>query len=67
MKTIFRSFGLGVLAAALLAFGSVGASAQDACGDVDAINALYQKVLDNYKNSKTLPVAVTAAKEFLEK
>jgi hypothetical protein len=69
MKTIFRTFGFGVLMAALLAVGGVSAFGQDACGDVDAINAQYQVVLDNYKSSDipTFQKAIEAAKTFLEK
>lgn len=69
MKTIFRSFGLGALLAAVFAVGGISAFAQDACGDVDAINAQYQVVLDNYKSQDdaTFEKAIEAAKTFLEK
>jgi len=69
MKTIFKTLGLAVLLAAFLAVGSVGAFAQEACTDVDAINALYQTVIDNYKSTEVagLQKAVDSGKQFTEK
>jgi hypothetical protein len=69
MKTIFRAFGLSAVLLALFVVGGVTAIAQDACGDVDAINAQYQLVLDNYKSQDlaTFKKAIDAAKTFQEK
>jgi len=69
MKTIFKTLGLGALLTAILAVGSVSTFAQEGCADVDAINALYQTVLDNYKATEPagLQKAIDAAKQFLEK
>jgi len=69
MKTIFRTLGLSAALAAMLAVGGISAFAQDACGDVDSINALYQSVLDNYKSTDVavFSKAVDSAKQFLEK
>jgi len=69
MKTIFKALGLGALLTAFLAVGSVSALAQEACTDVDAINALYQTVLDNYKSTDVaaLQKAVDSGKQFTEK
>jgi hypothetical protein len=69
MKTIFRTFGLGALLSALLAVGGVSVFAQDACGDVDAINTAYQAVLENYKSQDlaTFKKAIENGKAFLEK
>jgi len=68
MRTILRSLGLAVVLAALFAVGSVSSFAQDAC-DVDAINALYQSVVDNYKSNDpaVLQKAIDAGKQFQEK
>jgi hypothetical protein len=67
MKVIVKNFSLGVLLAALFAVGGISAFGQDQCADVDAMNATYQAVLDNYKSVDTLQKAVDAGKEFLEK
>jgi tetratricopeptide (TPR) repeat protein len=70
MKTIFKTFSLGVLFMALFAVGGISAFGQnDACADVDGMNANYQTVLDNYRaaDSATFQKAVDAAKAFLEK
>src|SRR5262245_59770125 len=69
MKTIFKTLGFGALLTAILAVGSVSTFAQEGCADVDAINALYQTVLDNYKSTDVagLQKAIDSAKQFLEK
>ena len=70
MKTIFRTLGFGAVLTALFAVGGISAFGQnDACADVDGMNATYQTVLDNYKSQDiaVLQKAVDAAKQFLEK
>jgi hypothetical protein len=69
MKTIFRTFGLGAALAALFAVGGISAYGQDGCADVDAMNALYQTVVDNRQATDvpTLQKVVNTSKEFLEK
>jgi len=69
MKTIFKTLGIGALLTAFLAVGSVSTFAQEACTDVDAINALYQSVLDVYKlnDVPSLQKAVDSGKQFSEK
>ena len=67
MKTKVRSIGLAMLAAIFMAAGAGSSFAQAGCDDVDAINGLYNKVLENYKSNSTLKVAVDSGKEFLEK
>ena len=70
MKKIFRFVGLGGLLTAIFAVGAVMSFGQDACGDVDGQNALYQDiVLKNYKSPDpdVIQKAVDAAKQFLEK
>jgi hypothetical protein len=70
MKTIVKTFSLGVLLTALFAVGGISAFGQsDACADVDGMNATYQLVLDNYKSTDvaTFQKAIDSAKAFLEK
>ena len=69
MKTIFRTFSLGILLTALFAVGGISAFGQDACADVDGMNATYQAVLDNYKSNDpaTFRKAIDSGKQFLEK
>jgi hypothetical protein len=69
MKAILRKLGLGAAVAAFLAVGGTATFAQDACGDVDAINALYQSIVDTYraKDVPTFQKAVDSGKQFLEK
>jgi len=69
MKTIVKTFGLGVLLTALFAVGGISAFGQDQCADVDTMNATYQAVLDNYKSTDpaTFQKAVDSGKQFLEK
>ena len=69
MKTIFRTFGLGAALAALLAVGGVSAFGQEQCADVDAMNALYQSILETRKATDvpTFEKTVNTSKEFLEK
>jgi hypothetical protein len=67
MKTIFKTLGLGALMAAFIAIGGLTTFAQDACSDLDAINALDAKIRDSYKDNKTLGVAIDSGKQYLEK
>jgi hypothetical protein len=71
MRTIFRSVSLAVLLAALFAVSGVSSYAQDACGDVDAINALYTSIVGNKEYASndvpTLQKAIDAGKQFQEK
>ena len=69
MKTIFRFFGTGAVAAIILAAGAVTGFAQDACGDVDGQTAIYTKFtgLYNKKSVTDMEAALAAGKEFLEK
>lgn len=69
MKTIFKSFGLGVLLAGLFAVGGAKAFGQDQCADVDGMNAMYQDVLANYKSTDpdVFEKAINSGKQFLEK
>jgi len=67
MKTIFRSIGLGVLAAGILAAGSTAAFAQAGCDNPEEIEALDKKIRENYQKGATLKVAIESGKTFLEK
>ena len=67
MKTVFRSIGLGMMLAALVAVGSTTVSAQDACEDYDGNAVLDAKIRDNYANDATLKDAVAASKEYIQK
>ena len=65
MKTIFRTLGLGAALVTVMAVGGISAFAQDACNDLDAINALDTKIRGEYQNDKKS--AVNDAKQYLEK
>jgi len=69
MKTILRTIGLGAALAAIFAVGSVSALAQEACADVDGMNALYETVTGSYKaeDVPTLQKAIDSGKQFVEK
>ena len=69
MKTILRTIGLGAALAAIFAVGSVSALAQEACADVDGMNALYETVTGSYKSDDpaTLQKAIDSGKQFVEK
>ena len=69
MKTIFRTLGLGAALAAIFAVGSVRSLAQEACADVDGMNALYETVTGSYKSNDipTLQKAIDSGKQFVEK
>jgi hypothetical protein len=69
MKTIFRSFNLGLVLASIIALGAVAGLAQDPCTDVDGQNAMYDKFLAAY-NVKTIEGRkqwVEIGKQYLEK
>lgn len=67
MKTIFRTLGLGALMAAFMAIGSLSAFGQDACADLDAINALDAKIRADYPKMETKQQAIDEGKQYLEK
>lgn len=56
-----------MLAALVVAAGSVASYAQASCDDTEAIAALDKKVRDNYAKNATVKLAVDGGKEFLEK
>lgn len=69
MRTIFRTFNLGLIMAAIFAFGAVATFAQDPCIDLDGQNALYDKFLAAY-NNKTVAGRkqwVELGKQYIEK
>ena len=70
MRTIFRSFNMGLILASILALGAVTGFAQDPCTDAagqaaasDNITTLFQK----RKEGSGYAALVEAAKQFLEK
>jgi len=70
MRTIFRSFNMGLILASILALGAVTGFAQDPCTDAagqaaasDNITTLFQK----RKEGEGFSALVEAAKQFLEK
>ena len=65
MKTIFRSLGLGAALATVMAVGGISVFGQDACGDLDAINALDTKIRGEYQKDKK--AAIDDGKQYLEK
>ncbi len=67
MKKIFRFAGMGALLALFLAVGSTVGFAQDPCEDYDGFGALDAKIRGNYQSIKTLPTAIEAGKQYLEK
>ena len=68
MKTIFRHFNIGLLAAAFLALGTVAGFAQDPCADTAGIAALDAKFRDNYAGDLAKrKMAVEAGKQYIEK
>src|SRR5947208_15051066 len=67
MKTIFKTIGIGTLMAAFVAIGGLTAFAQDACADLDAINALDAKIRADYPKLETKPQAIDEGKQYLEK
>ncbi len=67
MKKIFRFAGMGALLALFLAVGSTVGFAQNPCEDYDGFGALDAKIRENYGSVKTLPVAIEAGKQYLEK
>ncbi|MBK9163045.1 MAG: hypothetical protein IPM21_03910 [Acidobacteria bacterium] len=67
MKTIIRYVGISALLAVFMAAGSSAVSAQDPCEDFDGMNALYNKVIENYGKLETLKVSVDSGKQYLEK
>jgi hypothetical protein len=77
MKTIFRFLGLAVLMSGFAVAGVTSAFAQDPaatpapagpCENLDAANALYAKVTDNYahKDWKVRQIAVDSGEEYLK-
>lgn len=69
MKTIFRTFSMGLFLALILALGAVAGVAQDPCIDIEGQNALYDKFLAAY-NVKTLEGRkqwVELGKQYVEK
>lgn len=67
MKTILRFSGLAALCLIVLAFSSANAQEKNPCEDADAIAALDGAVRANFKKNETVGIAITAAKEFLQK
>jgi hypothetical protein len=65
MKTIFKTIGIGTLMATFMAIGGLTAFAQDACADLDAINALDTKIRGEYQKDKK--AAIDDGKQYLEK
>lgn len=49
MKTIFRSFGMGLALASIIAVGAAASFAQDPCTDAAGQGALYDKFLEAFK------------------
>jgi hypothetical protein len=69
MKTIFRYTNIAFLLAAIVGFGAVIGSAQDACGDAEGQLALSDKFREEFPK-KDLPgrkSAIDTGKQFLEK
>lgn len=54
MKTIFRSFGFGLVLAAIFALGAVASMAQDPCQDAEGITTASNKVREDFTNWKNL-------------
>ena len=67
MKTIFKTLGFGAVMAAVLAIGGITVFAQDACNDLDAINALDAKIRADYPKPETKKAAIDEGKQYLEK
>lgn len=67
MKTIIRSTGMGFLLAGVFAVGGMTAYAQNPCEDYDGNATLDTTIRENYPNDATKPVAIKAAKEYIEK
>ena len=65
LSAVAATFALPALAQNATASPSPAATAQGSQEDEAAKTALYQKVMDNYKNNQ--PVAYEAAKEYLQK
>lgn len=75
MKTIFRFLGLALLMSVFAVAGTTSAFAQDTaatpagpCESLDAANALYAKVTENYANKdwKVRQIAVDSGEEYLK-
>lgn len=67
MNKLKNVLGFGMLAAAFLMVGTIQGFAQSNCDDVDGYTALDAKIRENYAKLSTLPIAIQAGKEFLEK
>ncbi len=69
MNTFKKYLGYGMLAGAFLTVGTANSYAQANanCDDVDGYTALDAKIRENYAKVATLPEAIKAGKEFLEK
>lgn len=67
MNKIIRSTGMGFLLAGVFAVGGMTAYAQNPCEDYDGNAKLDAQIRENYPNDATKPVAITAAKEYIEK
>jgi len=73
MKTIFRTLGIGAALATVMAVGGISVFAQDACSDLDTINALDAKIRAEYPKVSSDPrspeakAAVDDGKTYLEK
>ena len=69
MKTIFRFANVGLLVAAIMAFGAIAGMAQNPCEDADGITKLGDTFRAQYAD-KTIPgrqTAIDTGKQFLDK
>lgn len=69
MKTIYRVLVLGLLTMALTAVTATSLFAQDACANIEAKQAVYEKFTANYASKEIAKreIAVAAGKEYIEK
>jgi hypothetical protein len=69
MKSVFRFLGVGLSVATIAVAGATASYAQDACADVDAKKAVYERFTSNYSGTtvEQRKAALSAAKEYLEK
>lgn len=68
MKTILRILTLGIFMTAFTAVGATSVFAQDVCGDVEAKQALYKQITDNYAGTNDQKkTAINAGKQYVSK
>jgi hypothetical protein len=68
MKTILRILVLGFMMTAFTAVGATVVSAQDVCAEVEAKQALYKQITDNYAGTaEKKKTAIEAGKQYVSK